>query len=110
RNARTRPLQFPRSMMNLTAQDGAIARLRVQAISFRQKIVERATICVKRFSFTGIADLKSLALSGAMYPLRKISNLRPSCAKRHRRPKVRQVKPGPRDFHGYAICRVQTEK
>jgi hypothetical protein len=109
-NLRSCSLQFPRRVMNFPAQNRPIAPLCIQAISFRQEMVEGPALRAKRLSLASVASLKSLAPASPIRSLRKIDDLLPTLLKCHPGSKVRQVKPCPRHCHCDAIRRIQTEK
>src|SRR6266403_4419067 len=105
-----RLLQLPRRVMNLSTQQFAVRPLRVQAIPFRQKILQRSTLCFEPRTFAAVTCLQLFASAAPIVASREIFNSLRLCSRIHSRVEIRKMEPKSCDLNCQDTRCVQTKK
>src|SRR6266566_640378 len=103
-------LQRPGRMMNLAANELALAVERVEAVAFRQEIFERTRSGENRRANRTITPLECRSDFAGAGPLTGVLDPAISIRTAHPRAEVRQVKPRSRDGDGKRVTCVQAEE
>src|SRR5712691_26846 len=103
-------LQRPGRMMNLAANELALAVERIEAVAFRQEIFERTWSRKNHRANRTVTPLQCRSDYAIVGPLTVVLDPAVSIPTAHPRAKVRQVKPRSRDGDGKRVTCVQAEE